>query len=81
MEQQISSMEKQKWVTKLLGYDYKIVYKKLVENMVIDALLQLLEQVIMVGISGPSWTTLNQIRKEWWKDPEIQNIIKRLKEA
>ena len=28
LEQRISSQEKQKWVTKLFGYDYEIIYKK-----------------------------------------------------
>jgi hypothetical protein len=28
MEQRISSQEQQKWVTKLFGYDYEIIYKK-----------------------------------------------------
>jgi hypothetical protein len=28
LEQHISSLEQQKWVTKLFGYDYEIIYKK-----------------------------------------------------
>jgi hypothetical protein len=28
LEQKISSLEKQKWVAKLFGYDYQIIYKK-----------------------------------------------------
>ena len=28
LEQRLSSKEKQKWVTKMLGYDIKIIYKK-----------------------------------------------------
>jgi hypothetical protein len=28
LEQRISSQEQQKWVTKLFGYDYEIIYKK-----------------------------------------------------
>jgi hypothetical protein len=28
LEQCISSSEKKKWVTKLFGYDYEIIYKK-----------------------------------------------------
>jgi hypothetical protein len=38
MEQLISSPKKQKWMTKLFGYDYKIIYKKGKENVVVDAL-------------------------------------------
>jgi hypothetical protein len=38
LEQRISSPEKQKWVTKLFGYDYEIIYKKGKDNVVADAL-------------------------------------------
>jgi hypothetical protein len=38
LEQCISSQEKQKWVTKLFGYDYEIIYKKGKDNVVADAL-------------------------------------------
>jgi len=40
LEQRISSEEQQKWVTKMLGYDFEIVYKKGKENIVADALSQ-----------------------------------------
>jgi hypothetical protein len=38
LEQRISSPEKQKWVTKLFGYDYEIIYKNEKDNVVADAL-------------------------------------------
>jgi hypothetical protein len=38
LEQRLSSEEKQKWVTKILGYDFEIVYKKGKKNVVEDAL-------------------------------------------
>jgi hypothetical protein len=38
LEQCISSLEKQKWVTNLFGYDYEIIYKKGKDNVVVDAL-------------------------------------------
>jgi phage-related protein len=38
MEQLLSSLEKQKWVTNIFGYDYEIIYKKGKYNMVNDAL-------------------------------------------
>jgi hypothetical protein len=34
LEQRISSPEQQKWVTKLFGYDYEIIYKKGKDNVV-----------------------------------------------
>jgi hypothetical protein len=39
-EQRISSSDQQKWVTKIFGYDYDIIYKKGKDNVVADALYQ-----------------------------------------
>jgi hypothetical protein len=38
LQQHISSQEQQKWVTKLFGYDYEIIYKKGKDNVMADAL-------------------------------------------
>jgi len=38
LEQRLSSREQQKWVTKMLGYDFEIIYKKWKQNVVADAL-------------------------------------------
>jgi hypothetical protein len=38
LEQRLSSEEQQKWVTKILGYDFEIVYKKWKQNVVAYAL-------------------------------------------
>lgn len=40
LEQKLSSLDQHKWVTKMHGYDYEIVYKKGKENAVADALSQ-----------------------------------------
>ena len=37
LEQRLSSLEQQKWVTNLFGYDYEIIYKKGKDNVVADA--------------------------------------------
>jgi hypothetical protein len=38
LEQRLSSEEQQKWVTKILGYDFEIFYKKGKQNVVANAL-------------------------------------------
>ena len=38
LEQILSFEEKQKWVTKMLGYEFEIIYKKGKQNFVVDAL-------------------------------------------
>jgi hypothetical protein len=44
LEQRISSPEQQKWVTKLFGYDYEIIYNKGKDNVVADALSRKYEE-------------------------------------
>jgi hypothetical protein len=39
-----SPPEQQKWVTKMLGYDYEIIYKKGKENVVADVMSQKYEE-------------------------------------
>jgi hypothetical protein len=38
LEQRLSLEEQKKWVTKMLGYDFEIIYKKGKKNVVADAL-------------------------------------------
>jgi hypothetical protein len=38
MEKRLSSPKQQKWVTKIFGYDYEIIYNKGKYNVVVDAL-------------------------------------------
>ena len=38
LEQRLSSKEQQKWVRKMLGYEFEIIYKKGKKNVVADAL-------------------------------------------
>ena len=38
LEQFLSSLEQHKWFSKMLGYDYEIVYKKGREIVVVDSL-------------------------------------------
>jgi hypothetical protein len=40
LEQCISSPKQQKWVTKLFGYYYEIIYKKRKDNVVADELFR-----------------------------------------
>ena len=38
LEQRLSSEEQQKWITKILGYDFEIIYKNGKKNVLADAL-------------------------------------------
>jgi hypothetical protein len=75
LEQRISSMEQHKWVTKLLGYDYEIVYKKGVENLVADALSRFLKHAELHSLSTPTWPIFDLIKEEQQSDIELQKIV------
>ena len=61
LEQRLSSKEQQKWVTKMLGYDFEIIYKKEKLNVVADALSRNDEEVeaffCVISIIQPNWIT------------------------
>ncbi|GKC24457.1 ty3-gypsy retrotransposon protein [Tanacetum coccineum] len=64
-----ASPEQQKWVTKLLGYDFKVLYKPGRENTVADALSRV-DIPSMLAISYPTATWLNDIRDYYATDPK-----------
>jgi hypothetical protein len=58
LEQRISCLEQQKWVTKLFAYDYEIIYKKGKYNVVVDALSQKYEDegsLFSLSFIVPDW--------------------------
>lgn len=54
LEQCISTMDQQKWIVKLMGYDYDIEYRPGRENMAADALSRLHGE--LVAITYPQLT-------------------------
>jgi hypothetical protein len=79
MEQRISSPKQQKWVTKLFGYDYEIIYKKGKDNVVADALSRKYEyegSLFSLSFIVPDW--LQAVRQEWLQDPKSSQLIQQL---
>lgn len=50
LKQCVATPEQQKWVAKLFGYEYEIIYKPCCENSVVDALSRRPEIVMWVNI-------------------------------
>ena len=82
LEQRLSSEEQQKWVTKMLGYDFEIIYKKGKQNVVANALSRKDEDVeallSAVSIIQPNW--INEAREEWKNDEEVWELIRKLQQ-
>ena len=77
MEQRLSSEEQQKWVTKMLGYEFEIVCKKGKENIVADALSRKDEKdealLCALSILQENWVV--EAKEEWKNDVATSNLI------
>jgi hypothetical protein len=79
LEQRISSSTQQKWVTKIFGYDYEIIYKKGKENVVVDALFWKYEEdgsLFSLSFIVPDW--LQVVHQKWLQDPKISILLHQL---
>ena len=67
LEQSLSSKQKKKWVTKMFGYDFEIIYKKVKQNFVVDALSRKDEDVeaFLYAISILQHEWIAKERDEW----------------
>jgi hypothetical protein len=82
LEKRLSLEEKQKWVTKMLGYDFEIIYKKGKQNIVVDALSRKEEDTngLLCVISIPQSDWVEEARIEWKQDEKVCKIIQQLQE-
>jgi hypothetical protein len=72
LEQHLSSIEQQKWVTKLFGYDYEIIYKKGKDNVVVDAFSQKYEdEGSLFSLSFIVLDWLQTVLQEWLHIPKV----------
>nr|GEX61992.1 hypothetical protein [Tanacetum cinerariifolium] len=80
LNQKLTTPFQFKWLPKLLGYDYEIVYKKGSENVVVDVLLRVdssgeFLQIIFSSVSSGVW---DKVKDSWENDLDTQNLIKSL---
>jgi hypothetical protein len=82
LEQRLSLEEQQKWVIKILGYDFEIVYKKGKQNVVADALSRKDEDVeaFLCAISIIQLDWIIEARDEWKNDEKVWTLIQRLQQ-
>lgn len=78
LEQRLSSLLQQKWLAKLLGLDYEIVYKKGVDNKVADALSRLSghdNTWELSAISTLNLTWIQEVIESYTSDITAQQMI------
>ena len=76
LEQRVATPFQQKWIAKLIGYDYEITYKHGKENLVADALSE--REDLYVGnatlnsLVSVNSTWLPKVQLNWQTDPDLQ---------
>ena len=58
LEQRLYSPQQNKWLAKMLGYDYEMIYKKGRENILVDALSREFEEestLLEISLPIPEW--------------------------
>ena len=63
----------------MLGYDYEIIYKKGMNNVVVDALsCQYEDDGSLLVLLAPILDWLEEACQEWIQDPSISQLINRI---
>ena len=78
-EQRITIQDQQVWLSKLLGYDFEIIYKQGSSYRIVDALSQRKEERELNGITKSYWLDAMKINEEFKKDSYLSKIIEDLK--
>lgn len=75
LEQRLVNEEHQKWLTKLLGFDFNIEYKPRLENKIADALSRIKLATTLITLSIPCVLQQDELSKAVKKDPELSQIL------
>lgn len=75
LEQREINMEYQRWLTKLLGFDFEIQYKPGLENKAADALSRRELATELMALSVPTAIQLQDIELEVARDENLQKIM------
>nr|GEV71901.1 hypothetical protein [Tanacetum cinerariifolium] len=80
LEQRITTPSQMKWLPKLMGFDYDILYKKGSENKAADALSRIptSAQLLTLALSTITSNYVQQIMESCGTDAELQKLIKDL---
>ncbi|KAL6322878.1 hypothetical protein AAG906_020921 [Vitis piasezkii] len=76
LEQRVSTPEQQKWVVKLMGYDYEIIYRPGRENSAADALSRKSGSPVLLHLHVPVVTVWDEIKKAYEGDSYVQSLTR-----
>lgn len=80
LEQKVGIIAQQKWVTKLMGYNFKIEFKKKRENKMADALSRKyergeMEEWVLAIISFPTLDWMEELKLSYSSSPELLEFL------
>ena len=75
LEQRLVGAEHQRWITKLIGYDFEVQYRPEIENKATDALSRMSIEVSLANISIPQMITMEELHQQVRDDKSLRNII------
>ena len=79
MEQRVHTPLQQKWIAKLMGFDYEVQYKKGRDNVVADALSRRPQEGSVVATMVTITTSLiRDIQQGWQQDAHVQELIQKI---
>lgn len=77
LEKQLHNDCQFRWLSRLMGFDYEICYKKGKENLVADALSRIQgPELLAIALSVEYGTLLDDIKQSWLQDPQLHTVIK-----
>ena len=78
LEQRVIQPQHQKWIAKLLGYSFEVMYKPGLENKAADGLSRIPPTVHLNQLTAHTLVDIKVIREEVDKDEYLKNIIDRI---
>ncbi|GMJ10321.1 hypothetical protein HRI_004701300 [Hibiscus trionum] len=77
-ENQAFTPFQQKWVVKMMGFDYEVQYRRGIHNIVADALCRrpVESSCATMGVSHVDFEMLKRIKETWQADDKLRKMIK-----
>lgn len=80
LTQVIHTPEQHKWASKLIGYDFEVLYKPEKENHVADALSRIMEAQLLT-LSVPYFPWLHELRDYYTTTKEVYELLREVTEV